>query len=230
MKKATQKSIFMASEGDEWFNRNAQALSRADEDLVVEMLRFNNLAPKKILEIGCSNGSRLNRMNKVFGSECFGIDPSPKAIEDGLRAHPQLSLQVGTADALPFDIDSFDMVVFGFCLYLCDRKDLFRIAYEADRCLSNHGTLVIKDFLPSIPFRNRYLHHESVYSFKMDYSMMFTWNPAYSEIAKVVTSHSGFVLRDVPNEKVGIVVLRKNEEYAYLDEPFTKAAGSTTLP
>jgi hypothetical protein len=54
----------------------------------------------------------------------------------------------------------------------------------------------------------------------MDYSKMFTWNPAYSEVANVVTTHAGFRFRDIPNEKVAVVVLRKNEQYAYPEEPF----------
>jgi hypothetical protein len=49
---------------------------------------------------------------------------------------------------------------------------------------------------------------------------MFNWNPAYTEVSKIVFSHSGFALRDVHDEKLAIVVLRKNEQYAYPEEPF----------
>lgn len=188
--------------------------------MIVETLRSIELAPTKVLEIGCSNGHRLGLIRKAFNSECCGVDPSSKAIEDGKTKFPEISLQVGTADLLPFENHTFDTVIFGFCLYLCDRNDLFKIAYEADRCLQNEGTLIIKDFYTPFPFRNKYSHHNGVYSYKMDYSKMFTWNPAYAEVAKVVSSHSGFQLRDIPNEKVAVIVLRKNEQYAYLEEPF----------
>ena len=129
-------------------------------------------------------------------------------------------LQVGTADELPFDLGSFDMVIFGFCLYLCDRQDLFKIAYEADRCLRNEGSLIIMDFYPPFAYRNRYSHYEGIFSYKMDYSQMFAWNPAYAEVSKIVFTHSGFTLRDVPDEKVAVVVLRKNHRQAYPIEPF----------
>jgi hypothetical protein len=54
----------------------------------------------------------------------------------------------------------------------------------------------------------------------MDYSKMFNWNPEYSEIANIVYSHSGFKDRDIPDEKVATIVLRKTEEYGYPDNMF----------
>ena len=115
---------------------------------------------------------------------------------------------------------SFDTIIFGFCLYLCDRKDLFKIAYEADRCLQNEGTIILLDFKPPFPYKNKYSHLEGIYSYKMDYSKMFNWNPAYNEVVNVIFSHSGFKLRDIPDEKVGITMLRKCEQFAYPLEPF----------
>ena len=159
-------------------------------------------------------------MRKAFQAECYGIDPSSKAIEDGKSRYPEISLQVGTADDLPFDAGSFDMIIFGFCLYLCDRKDLFKIAYEADRCLKNEGSLIISDFYPPFAYRNRYSHYEGIFSYKMDYSRMFAWNPAYTEISKIVFTHSGYALRDVSDEKLAVIVLRKNEQHAYPTSPF----------
>ena len=45
-------------------------------------------------------------------------------------------------------------------------------------------------------------------------------NPAYTEVANIVYTHPGFSLRDIPNEKIGINVLRKNENVAYIEEPY----------
>ena len=218
----TQKEIFKAGEGNRWFSRNRKSSNacRDSEDEIVNLIKSIELFPKKVLEIGCSAGHRLETMRLVFQADCYGIDPSTEAIDDGKNRYPKIFLQVGTADDLPFDDNSFDMIIFGFSLYLCDREDLFKIAYEADRCLKNQGTLIIKDFYPPFAYKNKYSHHDSIYSYKMNYSRMFTWNPAYAEISKIVFSHSGFALRDVPDEKVAIVVLRKNEEYAYPEQPF----------
>jgi len=220
----TQKEIFKAGEGDRWFFRNRKSSNscRDSEDKIVNLIKSIELFPKKVLEIGCGGGHRLEIIRNGFQADCYGIDPSSKAIDDGKSRYPNISLQVGTADNLPFDADSFDMIIFGFCLYLCDREDLFKIAYEADRCLKNKGTLIIKDFYPPFAYKNKYSHHDGIYSYKMDYSRMFKWNPAYAEVSKVVFSHSGFALRDVPDEKVAIVVLRKNEQYAYPEQPFNE--------
>ena len=219
---ASQKKIFKASEGDCWFqrNRNSSHSPPANEDEIVAFIKSIELVPETVLELGCSNGQRLEVIRNAFQAKCYGIDPSTKAVDEGKSKYPDISLQVGTADNLPFDDDSFDMIIFGFCLYLCDRKDLFKIAYEADRCLKNNGTLIIKDFYPPFAYKNKYSHHDSIYTYKMDYSQMFRWNPAYAEVSKIVFSHSGFALRDMPEEKVAIVVLRKNEQYAYPEEPF----------
>lgn len=220
--KTEQKKIFIKSEGDQWFYRNRESYDslNCQNDKIINILKTLELSPKKVLEIGCSNGSRLNLIQATFNAKCQGIDPSCKAIEDGEMKFPEIALNVGTADCLSFADNSFDTVILGFCLYLCDRKDLFKIAYEVDRCLMGEGTLIIKDFSPPFPYKNKYLHYENVFSYKMDYSKMFKWNPAYTEIANLVFSHSGFKFRDIPNEKISIIVLRKNEQYAYLEEPY----------
>jgi len=217
-----QKEIFKASEGDQWFQRNKNLLNSAsgEDDEIVKIIKSLELFPKKTLEIGCSEGHRLGIISKAFKADCYGIDPSSIAINNGKRIYPNIALQVGTADELPFDDNSFDMIIFGFCLYLCDRDDLFKIAYEADRCLQNKGALIIKDFYPPFPYKNKYSHHEGIYSYKMNYSHMFTWNPAYSEISEIVFSHSGFAGRDLPDERLAIILLKKNMEYAYPEEPF----------
>lgn len=219
---ATQKEIFEAGEGNQWFYRNKKSsLFLAENDgKIIDLIQSLEVSFQKVLEIGCSNGHLIEKIRRNFDVDCYGIDPSSEAIEDGINRFPKISLQTGTADRLLFDSQSFDMIIFGFCLYLCDRKDLFKIAYEADRCLKNEGTLIIKDFYPSFPYKNRYSHHEKIFSYKMDYSLMFKWNPAYAEVLKSVFSHRGSVTTDAPDEKVAIIILRKNEQYAYPEQPF----------
>ena len=218
----TQKEIFSSSEGDHWFLRNKEIHenTKNENEVIIESLKELEITPKVVLEIGCSNGIKLNNFNKVFGSECFGIDPSVKAIENGKKEFHNITLQVGTADSLPFDDNKFDMIIFGFCLYLCDRNDLFKIAFEADRCLCNNGYLVIKDFYSPFPYKNKYAHKEGIYSYKMNYAKLFSWNPAYNEIFNILFSHSGFSKRNIPDEKVAVTILNKSEEFAYIIEPY----------
>jgi len=221
-----QKEIFKSSEADNWFRRN-RALYDADsikDNILLDLLNKLQLSPKIILEIGCSNGFRLNEIRKEFSCDCYGIDPSSEAINDGRTKYPYLALSVATADDLRFDDGKFDTIIFGFCLYLCDRNDLFKIAYEADRCLKNQGYIIITDFLPPFPYKNKYSHHPNVYSYKMNYSNMFIWNPVYTEIAQLTYTHSGPIRRDIPDERIATVILRKNAQFAYPNGPYTDNA------
>lgn len=217
-----QKEIFKSSEGDQWFLRNKAAYEtlKAKGNIVCESLESIEIQPKKILEIGCSNGIRLNDLQETFGAQCYGIDPSVSAIAEGSAKYPQLTLQVGTADSLPFDNDTFDLIVFGFCLCYCDRKDLFKIAMEADRCLSDSGYLTIMDFHPPIFYKNRYSHKDGLFVYKMDYSSLFSWNPSYTVVHQIVSSHSGSTMRHIPDERIAVTTLLKSETEAFPTEPY----------
>jgi ubiquinone/menaquinone biosynthesis C-methylase UbiE len=173
-----------------------------------------------VLEIGCGNGIRLEQMREAFDCACFGIDPSAEAVRDGTNRFPALSLSTGTADRLNFENGSFDAIHFGFCLYFCDRQDLFKIAFEADRCLKDPGTMIITDFAPAFAYRNSYAYRDDVYSFKMDYAKMFSWNPGYSEVARIVYAHSDSAELEAPDDRVAAVALRKNGAAAYPTDPY----------
>ena len=54
----------------------------------------------------------------------------------------------------------------------------------------------------------------------MDHSKLFSWNPYYTEIGNKIYTHSGYDKIDIPDEKVAITILAKNEKYAYPFEPF----------
>lgn len=216
----TQKKVFLECEGDQYFERNKTNLIN-ENDSIEELLKSIQLVPKKVLEIGCMNGWRLDNIRKLYHANCYGIDPSEKAIENGKNQYPKLHLQTGTADKLPYKNNFFDTIIFGFCLYLCDRSDLFKIAYESDRCLQNKGNVIILDFYPPFPYKNNYVHREGVHSYKMDYSKIFTWNPQYIEIGRIAfNTNTGFKFVDEPDERLATVVLRKNDEYAYPESPF----------
>ena len=212
-----QKEIFLQSEGDAWFRRNQQGLAEKklpDDDAILREIL--ELLPRKggegtdalkLLEVGCGDGMRLAWLQANLNMECAGIEPSAQAVEaaskEGVRA------QQGTADSLPFGSNAFDIVIFGFCLYLCDRDDLFRIASEADRVLRSPGWLVIKDFFSPTPRARTYVHRTGVWSYKMDYRTLFTWHPAYECMTHKIRHHREFSYTDDPEEWVSISVLRK---------------------
>ena len=122
------QKVFLNKEGDNWFKRNHENFTenKLKSDPIVYLLLKNKiLVLKNILEIGCSSGYRLNYLKKYTHKGnyyYFGIDPSKEAIEHG-KKFKNISLKIGTADNLEFDNQSFDLLIFGFCLYLCDRSD-----------------------------------------------------------------------------------------------------------
>jgi ubiquinone/menaquinone biosynthesis C-methylase UbiE len=209
-----QRDVFLESEGDAWFMRNASALQARElpesDPLLTEILALPvaQIGPgTRILEIGCGDGTRLNWLRQHHGFHCHGVEPSARAVA-AAQARGIAAFQ-GTAERLSFGDAEFDIVVFGFCLYLCDRADLFRIACEADRVLRNSGWLLILDFYSPIPLKREYHHRSGLFSHKMDYRTLFTWNPAYTTYSHKIRHHVSGSYTDDPTEWVATSVLRK---------------------
>jgi ubiquinone/menaquinone biosynthesis C-methylase UbiE len=208
-----QKDVFLQSEADAWFERNRAALADKDfsvDPICCEVERIAAGAGKerlKILEVGCGEGLRLAWLNEKFGSEVAGVDPSEKAVA-AANARGVIAKR-GTADSLDFKDAQFDILVFGFCLYLCDPDDLFRIAQEANRVLYENAWLIIHDFFASSPLRREYSHRAGLYSRKMDFRRLFDWHPSYTCYSHRVAHHQGGEYTDDLQEWVAVSVLRK---------------------
>lgn len=214
-----QRDVFLEGEGDAYEDRNARA--DANPEVLRPLVPY--LRPgESVLEIGCGSGHNLVALQRLApGISCFGIDPSKKAIERGRICSPHHRLEVGTADSIPFE-GEFSLVIFGFCLYLCDRSLLHASVAEADRVLQGgdsgeKGILAILDFDPSHPHRRTYRHDPRLSSFKMDYSALFLANPAYQLATKLSFSHSrGTQGRPSdPNDQVALWILEKDMSVAF---------------
>jgi SAM-dependent methyltransferase len=212
-----QKQIFLETEGDAWHLRN-QAILRnkmLDKDLIIqELLSIQKIEVNRqlnILEIGCGNGYRLDWLQKNTNATCYGIEPSKQAVK--IAMSNGLQVRQGTADLLPFDRNSFDIIVFGFCLYLCDRDDLFKIAAEADRVCKNPGWIIIQDFYNSNFTSNDYHHLEGLKTFKMDYRSIFTWHPFYECTNHKIIDHEQHSYNDIKNNWISISTIRKNSSF-----------------
>jgi len=71
----------------------------------------------KIVELGCSNGWRLNNFYKKFnGVNCFGVDASIKAIENGKKRYPHITFFHGLLSQIPLE-EEFDLVIVSFVLH-----------------------------------------------------------------------------------------------------------------
>lgn len=211
-----QKDVFLESEADAWFDRNRDVLAKRDFEGDLIGCAVSEIYPAvvkevgkrpSILEIGCGEGRRLEWLSSRFELSTAGLDPSGKAIVEARKRG--IDALRGTADALPWEDGSFDIVVFGFCLYLCDLDDLFRISAEADRVLKKRSWLLIQDFHATSYIQRPYHHKDGINSRKMDFRHLFDWHPAYTCYSHRVTSHGSQGFTDDAQEWVATSVIRK---------------------
>lgn len=153
----------MSKEADAWFIRNREALAQGECSIGMKIFSdfYDNCHKKirieRVLEVGCSTGRNLMYMKRKYGMECYGIDPSEKALQYGKEQTRiegmDIKLTKGYSDELPYEDDFFDMIYFGFCLYQIDRNLLFRTFAEMDRKLRRGGyaSLRILTLLSRIP-------------------------------------------------------------------------------
>jgi ubiquinone/menaquinone biosynthesis C-methylase UbiE len=161
------------------------------------------------LEVGCGAGERLVWLQNHLNADCFGIDPSKAAVEHAVRNG--IKAVQSTADILPYDNNTFDIVIFGFCLYLCDRDDLFKIVFEANRVLKENSWVIILDFYSRSFTQNEYHHLKGINSYKMDYNKMFDWHPSYTCFSKQVLHHVEKSFTDSKDDWISISVIRKKD-------------------
>jgi len=177
----SQTDILLAGEADAWFERNRDKLGLTDP--VASVMRNLRIQPKSVLEIGCANGWRLKRMHEEYRCTACGIDPSAAAVAEARNQPGIHRVAHGVASRLPFMPDTFDLVIFGFCLYLCDREDLFTIVAEADRVLKDRGHLIIHDFADiEPPFARPYEHRAGMLAYHMDYARLWLAHPWYRRV------------------------------------------------
>jgi ubiquinone/menaquinone biosynthesis C-methylase UbiE len=218
-----QSATFLEGEADNYFLRNKAVLdSRATSEngffeidwLAQSLTPFKNKI-NSILEVGSSNGSNLGRICELLHAEGNGIDPSELAVTAGnlkFGGGGRIQLHTGTASRLPFETQSFDFVFFGFCLYLLDRADLFAAIAEADRVLKSGGFLAITDFDPINRQKRAYHHKEGVFSFKQDYSQLFTAGGLYYLAGKISFSHRQLFFDEDGDERVSTTLLFKETD------------------
>ena len=212
-----QDDIFFNSEGDQWFIRNQVKITERHndkmDDPVLMMIDKCGLKPSQVLEIGCSNGWRLDLIKQKYGAHCVGVEPSLQALADGQKNYPTLELYRGRAAALPVE-NTFDLVVVPFVFHWVDRGELLRSVAEVDRVVADQGFLLISDFAPDGPTRVPYHHlpEKEVYTYKMNYSEIFTATALYQLVAHFTFSDSCDRVGAVDNSasRGACILLRKS--------------------
>jgi 2-polyprenyl-3-methyl-5-hydroxy-6-metoxy-1,4-benzoquinol methylase len=94
----------------------------------------------KILEVGCGAGGNLQALRKYKPyASLYGVDIGESAIEYGKTNFPLINLSVATAEKLPFDDQTFDIVCFFDVLEHVE--DPYLCITEACRVLKQGGLI-----------------------------------------------------------------------------------------
>jgi SAM-dependent methyltransferase len=199
-----QSQVFLEGEGAAWNLRNKDA-PKLDPDPVIKVIEHNSIKPTSILEIGCGDGWRLKQLAKQYNCSFAGIDPALPA------RWPDINNRLfrGTAENLSFALTkTFDLIIYGFCLYLCDPEDYLRIATEADRVLQDGGHIIIHDFYSETPYKTPYKHRDGIFSYHMNFWKLWHWHPHY----RLVTA------QHASTDQV-VSILRKDTKRAFPVQP-----------
>lgn len=225
---SNQDDIFSASEGDQWFQRNRDAINNQahrDADATLRLLaKHPDIQPQRALEIGCANGWRLEELRKRYGAAGTGVEPSTKAVAEGEKLFPNLHLHKGVAASLPLPDAEFDLVILHLTLHWIARPNLFRSLAEIDRVTADGGYLIIADFLPAAPTKVTY-HHlpgQNVFTYKQDYAQIFTASSLYKELDRMFFHHDLRVPDDQipPNARSSCTLLQKSLQDLYQTQEF----------
>ncbi|MCL2565838.1 MAG: class I SAM-dependent methyltransferase [Defluviitaleaceae bacterium] len=103
-----------------------------------------------VLDIGCGNGTFLMRMAKLKNIVGYGIDISPKMIENAKELSPSFNFAVSDCENIPFSDNSMDIIT--VCAAHHHFPNIGAFAKEANRLIRGGGSIYIVDFYLPIPF------------------------------------------------------------------------------
>jgi len=126
-----------------WRASELGALTEQLERQVV-LDRIGDVSGRSVLDLGCGDGDLAIALSQR-GARVVGIDASSQMIaaasERARREHADVAFQLGTAAALPFPAQQFDLVV--AVTILCFVADAAPVFSEIARVLRPGGRLVI---------------------------------------------------------------------------------------
>lgn len=216
-----QESVFFDQEADNWFLRNKENLLKrnAEHDHCITIIN-NNIDKSQIssiLELGCSNGYRLNLLRQIFPDckKIVGVDASKLAVNDGKERY---GLELYHDSLYKFHYpEQFDLIIINFVLHWIDRNLLYQTIANIDSLLKESNSyLCLGDFYPYFPYKRKYHHHteHNVYTYKLNYKEFFLASNCYQLIQEQVFKHDSQELDN--NNRCCVSLLRKDNYFIEL--------------
>ena len=128
-------------------NKKAQAAITKAHNALLDPLNIKG--DEQILDIGCGMGLLVrDAAKRLTTGKAIGLDISEKALQiaRASKAIDTVAYVSGDARALPFDNDSFDIIVSNLAIHcIGDQKERLQALSEITRVLKPGGTVTIAD-------------------------------------------------------------------------------------
>jgi ubiquinone/menaquinone biosynthesis C-methylase UbiE len=147
---------------------------------------LRTLTDLAILDVGCGDGNMLRRWLQwgAHPEHLAGIDLRADAVERARTLNPNLDVRLGSAEALPWQDESFDLVsqltVFTSILDVAMKR---RVATEMSRVLRSGGAVLWYDFA----YNNPPLHRSRAASPSRCYPSAIRWPPPFLSCAPTIS-------------------------------------------
>ena len=142
---------------------------------------------KSFLEIGCSTGFVLEKIRKEYKSDCYGVDSSLKAINEGRKIFRKIHLKNAFSDNFFFK-RKFDFIILGFFLFLVPPRNIFYIFSNIMSHLKDGGYIVVYDFYNNGKFKKKkYKHSNKVFCYRYDFKKVLLSLPCFKLIEKRIS-------------------------------------------
>ena len=159
-------------------------------------------------DAGCMDPTAVNYNPTV----CYD-DGSCIAVVEGCTTPSAANYnELANTDDLSFFNNKFDLVHFGFCLYLVSRNKINDVIKQADQLLKSGKFLSIIDFDPHNSYENEYSHFKGLKSYKENYYKMFCDLGNYSVVNKFSYSEKSFCFSKNENDRISLVLLFKENK------------------
>ena len=124
--------------------------------LYSKIVELSHVSPhSSVLDVGCGTGTVLFHLRKVYGDSLLlmGVDSSVDMIQVAKRKNRQLganvSFRVVLGEQLPFNNDSFNLVVSSLTMHHLPNELKISVMNEMKRVLKPGGRCLVTDFGPA---------------------------------------------------------------------------------